>query len=111
MGLFGAIFQQRDIGLSQLNNPNIPLYQAITAMDDGPLISSGVTVNQASAMRVIAVNACVKLIAETIAALPLQTFNRGDESRTPVRKPSEAYVWDQPNPEQTPMEFWEQVFG
>lgn len=111
MGILGQVFQSRDLGLSQINNPNIPLYQALTAYGDGPLVSSGVTVNQNTAMRVIAVNACVKLIAETIAALPIQTFNRGDESRVPVRKPSEAYIWDQPNPEMTPMEFWEQTFG
>ncbi len=111
MGILGAVFQSRDVALKNINNPAHPLYAALTAMDDGPLIVSNVTVNQASAMRVIAVNACVKLIAENIAALPLQTFNRGDESREPVRKPSESYVWDQPNPEMTPMEFWEQVFG
>lgn len=111
MGIVGQVFQLRDIGLSQINNPNMPLYQALAALDDGPLVSSGVSVNQSNAMRVIAVNACVKLIAETIAALPIQTFNRGDKSREPVRKPSEAYIWDQPNPEMTPMEFWEQIFG
>jgi HK97 family phage portal protein len=108
MGMLGAILHQRDIGLSQINNPNVPLYQALSG--DLPGISAGVTVNQTTAMRVIAVNACVKLISETIAALPLQTFNRNDDSRTPIRKPSESYVYDQPNPEMTPMEFWEQVF-
>jgi HK97 family phage portal protein len=40
----------------------------------------------------------------------LQTFNRSDDGREPIRRPAEAYVWDQPNPEMTPMEFWEQVF-
>lgn len=109
MGLFGNLFQQRQIGLSQINNPNIPLFQALTGVFDGS--SSGVTVTTATAMRVSAVNACVKLIAETIAALPLQTFNRNDDSREPIRKPSESYVWDQPNHEMTPMEFWEQVFA
>jgi HK97 family phage portal protein len=111
MGLLDTLMQQRAVGLSQINDPRMPLYQALTAMADGAFAGTGVTVNETTAMRVIAVNACVKLIAETIAALPLQTYNRGDESRVAIRKPSESYVWDQPNPEMTPMEFWEQVFG
>lgn len=102
---------RRDISITNINDPRQPLYQALTGWLDGPTISSGVTVNQQTAMRVITVNACVKLIAESIAALPLQTFNRGDDGRTPIRVPRESYVWDQPNPEMTPMEFWEQLFG
>jgi HK97 family phage portal protein len=100
----------RDKPVSQINNPNDPLYQAIAGWIDGPAVNSGMSVNQDSAMRVIAVNACVKLIAETIASLPLQTFNRSDDAREPIRRPAEAYIWDQPNPEHTPMEFWEQIF-
>jgi HK97 family phage portal protein len=100
----------RNTSVSNINNPHSDLYRAIAGWIDGPSVNSGVSVNQDSAMRVIAVNACVKLIAETIASLPLQTFNRSDDGREPIRRPAEAYVWDQPNPEMTPMEFWEQVF-
>ncbi len=100
---------QARTGLSQINDPNTPLYQALTGGDIAS--SSGVLVSQSTAMRVIAVQACVKLIAETIAALPLQTFNRGDVNREPIRYPAESYIWDQPNPEMTPIEFWEQVLG
>jgi HK97 family phage portal protein len=109
MSLIDRLLSRRDMGLSQINHPGIPLYDTLMG-GLGP-ISAGVTVSQTTAMQVIAVNACVKLIAETIASLPLQTFNRGDESRTPIRYPVESYIWDQPNPEMTPMEFWEQVFG
>ena len=34
MGILGSMIQLRAIGLSQINNPNMPLYQAL-AGDDG----------------------------------------------------------------------------
>lgn len=101
----------RSTPLSSINNPNVPLYQALTGMMDGAPVASGVTVTQESGMRVMAVLACVRLIAETIASLPLKVYSGQGTNRVELHEPSEAYIWNQPNPDQTPQVFWEQSLG
>lgn len=54
----------------------------LAALGAGP-VSSGVSVTPDSAMRLSAVSACVRLIAESIASLPLHVYRRGpDDGRT-----------------------------
>jgi HK97 family phage portal protein len=68
--------------------------------------SSGVNVTQETAMRLTAVYGCVRLLSESVAGLPLQTFaKQGAE-----RKPHPADLWLQtPNPEYTRFRFWQEV--
>ncbi len=97
--------------LSGINNPNMPLYSALTGLLDGTPGDSGVTVTTTSAMRVMAVYAAVRLIAETIAALPGHVFDGEGANRVIVRAPGEAHVWAQPNPEMGLQTFYEQMIG
>jgi HK97 family phage portal protein len=52
------------------------------------------------------------LIASTIASLPLHIY-KDDESGTPIKQktPDTYYLWGDPNPEQTRMQFFERVIG
>lgn len=103
------ILRNLTIPSSQINNPAMDVFKALTN-GLGP-VASGVTVNHDTAMRYVAVYSAIRLIAETIAALPLHTFERHDGARVEVRDPSERFIWDAPNPEMTQMEFWEIVIG
>lgn len=67
---------------------------------------SGVTVNEDTAMQVTAVFACVRLLAETISSLPIQLLrlkNGGKEKA--VNHPLYFILHNEPNPEQTIVEF------
>src|SRR3972149_5413735 len=59
---------------------------------------SGVRVTRDSALRLSAVYACVRLIADAIAGMPADTFVRRDGSRIPLR-PRPRWL-DEPNSEQ-----------
>lgn len=52
------------------------------------------------------------LIASTIASLPLHIY-KDDEAGTPVKQKTRDtyYLWGDPNPEQTRMQFFERVIG
>lgn len=71
-------------------------------------VLSGVKVTRETALQLSAVWACVQLISRTIATLPAATFRREGGTRIPTGRPS----WlDQPNREQTRVEFVEQQMG
>ena len=46
---------------------------------------AGVTMNQDESMKLATVYACVRLIADSISTLPVDTFIRRDGTRTPFR--------------------------
>lgn len=75
--------------------------------------STGLNVNEASAFTSTAVYACVKILAETIASLPLHVYQeQGDGSKVkaldhPLYRPLHL----QPNPEMTTQEWLETVVG
>lgn len=63
-----------------------------------PTSDAGVTVSQASAMRVNTVYACVSLISKTFASLPLQVFRVDDGGKSPARDhPLWSLLHDAPN--------------
>jgi HK97 family phage portal protein len=73
---------------------------------------AGVDVNQETALVHPAVFACVKIIAEAIASLPLLVYRRNDESKE--RAPDHRLyplLHDSPNGEQTSCEWREQMVG
>ena len=47
--------------------------------------SAGVTMNQDEALKLGTVYACVRLIADSISTLPVDTYIRRDGTRTPFR--------------------------
>lgn len=72
---------------------------------------SGKSVTVQNAMQLAAVWACVRLISETIATLPLQIYERDKQGSRHVAKDHWLYtiVHDQPNATMTAVEFWESV--
>jgi HK97 family phage portal protein len=73
--------------------------------DDG--VHAGVSVTQASALQLVAVYACVRLLADTIAALPADLFRKRAGVREPI-EPGPRWL-RQPNPETTWFEFIHRV--
>lgn len=79
----------------------------------GRLSSAGVQVTHDRAMQIAAVMACIKVISETAAALPLPVHRRGadgNKQRLPDH-PVESLMHDAPNDEQSPMEFREAMIA
>lgn len=77
----------------------------------GSPAASGVAVNEASAMRVTAVYACVRLIAGAIASLPLAVYRRTDEGRERVRNDLWWLLNEQPCPTVSAAVFWEYLLA
>ena len=69
---------------------------------------SGANVNEISAMRVSAVYACVRILAESIAALPLHVYKYTDKGKErDIEHPLYFLLHDAPNPEMTSFIFRE----
>ena len=79
---------------------------AAGALTDRPSLT-GVRVDQESALRLSAVYAAVRLIADTIGTLPLDQFIRRDGQRLPFR-PRDRWV-DEPSLTLPRTTFWQQV--
>ncbi len=78
---------------------------------EGTSSASGVHVNERTAMRVAAVYACVRVIAETIGSMPLNMYRRradGGRERAPEH-PLQILLHDRPNSWQTAQEFREML--
>jgi len=72
--------------------------------------ASGKVVSQQTALQLSTVWSCVRLIAETLATLPIALYERQDG--VPVvadSHPVHFVISQQPNADQTPVEFWENV--
>jgi len=61
---------------------------------------SGKIVNERSSMQTTAVFACVRIIAETVASLPLHTYKyKGDGKEKMYTHPLYKLLHDEPNPD------------
>lgn len=81
------------------------LYDLIVS---GAFSSSGVQVNQATAMRQATVYSCVRVLAEGVAQLPVSLFRRrGDAREELVNDPLRRLVHDAPSDTQTSFEYFE----
>lgn len=70
--------------------------------------ASGAFVSPETAMRVSAVYSCIKVISESVAALPVKLYRRlptGDKQELP-NHPLYDVLHDQPNDRQTAYQFW-----
>ena len=76
-----------------------------------PLSSAGVTVDADAVMRIATAQACIKVLAETVAYLPLGMFERlDDDNRQRARRhPLYDILHSQPNRRQTAFEWREQM--
>lgn len=74
--------------------------------------SSGKAVNERTALQTTAVYACVRILAETIAALPLHTYQRTSGGKEKAAEHSLYYLLhSEPNPEMTSFVFRETLMG
>ena len=72
---------------------------------------SGVNVDEKSAMQIATVYACVRLLAESVAQLPLHLYRlEGESSKVKARDhPLYKILYRQPNSEMSSFSFWETV--
>lgn len=100
MSWIDKVRERRSINKMDLWGKDIPY---------GDEVDSGVEVSESTALQLIAVNRCIRLLSETVAALPDDAFRMKGEEREPVpRRPS----WlDFPNPETTWFEFAERIMS
>lgn len=91
-----------------LGHPSDP-GETLTSYFGGGKSSTGVTVTPDSSMRASAVYACVRILAESIASLPLIMYRRvGDDGRERAKAhPLYPIVHSSPNDDQTSFEFRE----
>lgn len=74
--------------------------------------SSGKNVNERTAMQTSAVYACVRILAETIASLPLHTYKYTERGKDKaIDHPLYYLLHDAPNPEMTSFVFRETLMG
>src|SRR5438132_337500 len=103
----GVALERRD----SLENPSVDLITALVAETDGTSVSS-VSLTPTKAMRLTAVYAAVRLLAETAGSLPLPIYRPDGRSRVRVPEdPRWALLNDEPNPEMYAMELHEMTFG
>ena len=94
---------------SNLANPDPWLAAAF----GGPMTATGIRVNADTAMRFTAVYAAVRILAETVATLPLIVYRRTENDGK--ERATDYFLYrllhDQPNEEQTSVEFREMLQG
>ena len=74
--------------------------------------SSGKTVNERTAMQTTAVYSCVRILAETLASLPLRTYKYTASGKEKATEHSIYHLLaDEPNPEMTSFVFRETLMG
>lgn len=109
MGLFG---RSRDAPKRERRNaPSKEMQDFIRGVDVdfGGNSNSGVRVDELRAMQTSAVYACVKILAETVASLPLHLFKKGKDGKneTAEQHPLFSCLYETPNEEMTSFEFRE----
>ena len=103
MSIFSKIFKSRDKPQNSLSG-TLQYYFGRSA--------AGQTVNQRTAMQVTAVYACVRILAESIAGLPLHVYQYKDKGKEMVTDhPLYPLLHDEPNPEMTSFIFRETLMG
>jgi HK97 family phage portal protein len=91
--------------------PKNAFWQNAYAFFFGPT-PSGKTVNERTAMATSAVYACVRVLSETIASLPLHVYRRVGQGKEKALEHGLYYLLhDEPNPEMTSFVFRETLMG
>ena len=104
MNLLKGMFKSRDKPQNRVGSSFSFLFGGTTA---------GKTVNERTAMQTTAVYACVRILAEAIAGLPLHVYryrSDGGKERIPFH-PLYHLLHDEPNPEMTSFVFRETLMG
>lgn len=101
MGMFSHIFKPRDKPKDKALSSQYTFLMGNS--------SAGKTVNERTAMQITAVHACVRVISETIASLPLHLYRYGEKGNKEKATDHPLYflLHDEPNPEMTSFVFRE----
>ena len=101
MGFLSGLFQSRD---KPTNSTNGSAYRFLFGGSN-----SGKTVNERSAMQMTAVYACVRILSESIAGLPVHVYKYTDSGskEKAIKHPLYRLIHDEPNPEMTSFVFRE----
>lgn len=101
MSIFGKLFKARDKPQDALNGSGYSFMFGRSA--------AGQAVNERSAMQMSAVYACVRILAESIASLPLHFYQYNDAGgkEKAVNHPLYWLLHDEPNPEMSSFSFRE----
>lgn len=110
MSILGRIFGKAEVRGVTGNVPNEAWRTLGTALRN----AAGVTVTPESAMRMAAVYACVRVLAEGVGSLPLDLYERvtlhgRPSKRRATNHPLQALLHRAPNPEMTAIEFREMM--
>ncbi|MBC3420506.1 phage portal protein [Pseudomonas sp. RW3S2] len=97
-------------GAGTLTNPDSGFWRGLLG---GGRSSAGVAVTPESALALPILQNCVTLLAETVAQLPLELFQRKDKGQrdAAINHPLYDVLRYQPNPFQTPCEYMERHQG
>ncbi len=109
MSILARTFSRRSDGVTNLANPAAWFVNLFGGQDT----AAGVQVNPGSSLRVAAVFACVRILAETIGSLPLHVYRRlpnGGKERAPEH-PLYPLLHSAPNLEMTSFEWRETLQG
>lgn len=92
--IFGKLFHSRDKPRNETEGARFRSYFGIS--------NAGETVNARTAMQLTAVYACIRVLSESIAQLPLQLYRiDGDKRIKAIDHPLYFLLHDEPNPEMT----------
>lgn len=97
----------KDYSPQNLTLQDGPEMSALFGSTSNTSSQSGAVVNDSTALRQSAVYACVRLLAETVASLPLKVYERDGESRKTIDHPLNRLLNVSPNGEQTGFELRE----
>ena len=111
MGIFG---RSRDAPKRERRNkPSKEMQDFIRGVDVDFIgnSNSGVQVDELRALQTSAVYACVKILAETVASLPLHLFKKGKGGKSEMAEqhPLFSCLYEMPNDEMTSFEFREMM--
>ena len=101
MSIFSGLFRSRDKPQNRTAGSSYAFYLGAS--------TSGKRVNEHTAMQMTAVYACVRILAEAIAGLPLHYYRYGENGskQMAVDDPLYFLLHDEPNPEMTSFLFRE----
>ena len=105
MSAFGRLFRSRDKPKNSLNGSGYSFLFGSTA--------SGKAVNERSAMQMTAVYACVRILSEAVASLPLHMYryNETGGKEKALKHPLYGILHDEPNPEMSAFSFRETLMA
>ena len=104
MGIFSGLFKSRDKPTNSYDSPSYTYFFGRS--------NAGKRVTDRTALQHIAVYACVRVLSEAIAQLPLHVYKYNDKGKERVpQHPLYFLLHDQPNPEMTSFVFRETLMS